>query len=140
MKKLLLSLTLVLSTSAFAETIGFSCISEVSPGVHKFDAHGVVTVDDNNNVEGIATIVTEKAGATHSAQTFDDTHVTGYIRHFRAGEVTTKAFDQLVLKTDATYLRRLNLLLGIDEKIASRALSIDNFSYRSNCKITERFN
>ena len=140
MKKLLVSLSLALSASAFAETISFTCSSVVSPGVHKFDAHGVVTIDDNNNVEGIATIVTEKAGAIHSAQSFDDTRITGYFRHFKAGEVTSKAFDQLVLKTDATYLRSLNLLLGIDEQIASRALSIDNFSYRSNCKITERFN
>lgn len=140
MKKLLLALSLVLSTSAFAETISFACSSVVLPDVHKFDAHGVVIVDDFRNVEGIITVATEKADAAHSTQTFDDTHVTGYIRHFNAGEVTTNAFDQLVLKTDTTYLKRLNLLLGIDEKIASRVLSIDNFSYRSNCKITERFN
>lgn len=140
MKKLLLVLTLIISSTAFAETISFQCTSVNNPGVHKFDAHGVVTIDDINNVEGVATIVTEKAGAAHSTQTFDDTHVTGYIRHFKAGEVTTNAFDQLVLKTDATYLRRLNLLLDIDEKIASRVLSIDNFSYRSNCKVTSRFN
>ncbi len=140
MKKLVLALTFIISSAAFAETIGFQCTSVTQPGVHKFDAHGVVTVDDINNVEGVVTIVTEKAGAAHSTQTFDDTHVAGYIRHFKAGEVTTKAFDQLVLKTDAPYLRRLNFLLDIDEKIASRALSIDNFSYRSNCKITERFN
>ena len=139
MKTLLLALTLVISSAATAETIGFQCTSVVHPGVHKFEAHGVVTVDDLNNVEGVATIVTEKAGAVHSTQTFDDTHITGYIRHFRAGEVTTNAFAQLVLKTDTAYLRRLNLLLDIDEKIASRVLSIDNFSYRSNCKMTARF-
>ncbi len=140
MKNLLLALCLILPVSAFAETIGFQCTSIAFPGVHKFEAQGVVTVDDNNNVEGVATIVTEKAGAVHSTQTFDDTRVTGYIRHFKAGEVTVNAFDQLVLKTDTAYLRRLNLLLDIDEKIASRVLSIDNFSYRSNCKTTSKFN
>lgn len=140
MKNLVLTLALVLPLSAFAETISFQCTSVVYPGVHKFDAHGVVTVDDANNVEGVATIITEKAGAAHSTQTFDDTHVTGYIRHFKAGEVTTLAFDQLVLKTDTAYLKTLNLLLDIDEKIASRVLSIDNFGYRSNCKIIARLN
>lgn len=140
MKTLLIALTLVISSAATAETIGFQCNSVAHPDVHKFEAQGVVTVDDLNNVEGVATIVTEKAGAAHSTQTFDDTRVTGYIRHFKAGEVSTNAFDQLVLKTDTAYLRRLNLLLDIDEKIASRVLSIDNFSYRSNCKMTSRFN
>lgn len=140
MKNLVLTFALILPFSVFAETISFQCTSVELDGVHKFDAHGIVSVDDAKNVEGIANVMTQKAGAVHSSQTFDDVHVTGYIRHYKAGEVTKNAFDQLVLKTDANYLKTLNLLLGINEAIASRALSIDNFSYRSNCKITERFN
>ncbi|MBC7714282.1 MAG: hypothetical protein H7177_13140 [Rhizobacter sp.] len=140
MKNLILTLALILPFSVFAETISFQCTSVDLDGIHKFDAHGIVTVDDNNKVEGIANVITEKAGAVHSTQTFDDVHVTGYIRHFPAGEITKTPFDQLVLKTDADYLKTLNLLLGIDVKIASRVLSIDNFAYRSNCKMTEKFN
>jgi hypothetical protein len=139
MKKLFLTLVLLLPFSAFAEAISFQCISIDFESVHKFDSHGIIIVDSKNNVEGIANIITQKAGAANSTQTFDEVHVTGYIRHFKAGEVSKNAFAQLVLKTDASYLKKLNLLLDFDKQIASRVFSIDNFAYRSNCKITTRF-
>ncbi len=110
MKNLVLTIALILPFSTFAETISFRCTSVEYEGAHKFDAHGIINVDDLNNVEGIANLITQKAGAIQSAQTFDDVHVTGYIRHFNAGELTKNAFDQVVLKTDADYLKTLNLL------------------------------
>lgn len=140
MKKMLLAAFFVVPTMLQASVISFQCTSTDFPGIHKFDAHGVVTVDDNDNVEGVATVVTQKAESTQSVQTFEEVRVYGYIRHFRAGEVSKEAFDQVVLKTNEAYLKSLNLLLDFEEKISSRVLSIDNFSYRSNCKTVATFN
>lgn len=125
--------------SAFSNAISFRCKSVNVPNVHKFDASGIVTVDDFNKVEGLVNVITEKAGALQSVQSFEEVRVEGYIRHFNAGEVTKEPFDQLVLKTNEPYLKTMNLLLGFEEKIASRVSTIDNFSYRSNCKIVDTF-
>lgn len=140
MLKLVMAVSLIFPMTVFANVISFQCHSVDLPGVHMFDATGVVTVDSSDKVEGVAFVSVQKAQSIQSVQTFSEVRVNGYIRHFAAGEVTSKAFDQLVLKTNEPYLKTLNLLLGFDEKIASRILSIDNFSYRSNCKITETFN
>ena len=125
--------------SASAGVLSFKCVSVEASGVHKFDARGAVTVDDFNQVEGVMTVVTQKAQAEHSAQTFDQVKVVGRLRHFGAGEISTEEFDQLILKSDNDYIKTLNLLLNFEPKIASRILTIDNFSYRSNCKIVENF-
>lgn len=125
---------------ALADIITFKCVSVEAAGVHKFDARGAVTVDDFNNVEGFITVVTQKAQAEQSAQTFDQVKVIGRIRHFNAGEISTNEFEQLILKADNDYIKSLNLLLDFEPKIASRVLTVDNFSYRSNCKIVETFN
>lgn len=138
MKKLL-AVLFVLPSIVQASVISFQCVSSDLPGIHKFDAHGVITIDDFNHVEGVATVVTQKAQSTQSVQTFEEVRVYGYIRHFKAGEVSKESFDQLVLKTNETYLKSLNLLLDFEEKISSRVLSIDNFSYRSNCKTVTNF-
>lgn len=125
---------------ALADIITFKCVSVEAAGVHKFDARGAVTVDDFSNVEGFITIVTQKAQAEQSAQTFDQVKVIGRIRHFNAGEISVNEFEQLILKADNDYIKSLNLLLDFEPKIASRVLTVDNFSYRSNCKIVETFN
>lgn len=139
--KLLLGALLVsiASMSAQAGIITFKCVSVEAPGVHKFDARGAVAVDDFNNVEGVLTVVTQKAQAENSAQTFDQVKVVGRLRHFNPGEVIEEAFDQLILKSENEYIKSLNLLLDFEPKIASRILTIDNFSYRSNCKVVENF-
>lgn len=140
MKSLLSVLLIVFSAGSLANTISFQCKSVDNPGFHKFDAHGVISIDDLNNVEGIAIISTQKADAIESLQTFEDVKVKGYIRHFRAGEVTREAFDQVVLSTNTPYLKTLNLLIDFEDKSASRIISIDNFSYRSNCKTIQNYN
>ena len=137
MKKIIFCLVLILPLAAFAGTMSFQCTSMDLEIFHKFDAHGVVSIDDAQNVEGVANVITQKAGAVESSQTFDDIHITGKIRHFKAGEFTRYAFDQLILETDSDYLKSLNLLLDVSEQVASHALSVDNFNYRSNCKITD---
>lgn len=139
MKKALLVLAVAMPMSVFANAISFRCKSADVLNVHKFDASGIVSVDDHNKVEGVINVVTEKAGATQSVQSFEEVRVVGYIRHFRAGEVTKEPFDQLVLKTNEPYLKTMNLLLDFEEKIASRISTIDNFSYRSNCKTVDTF-
>lgn len=129
----------IVSFSAQASVISFKCVSVEAEGVHKFDARGAVTVDDFNNLEGIMTVVTQKAQAENSAQTFDQVKVVGRLKHFKAGEISDTPFDQLILKSDNEYIKSLNLLLDFEPKIASRILTIDNFSYRSNCKVVENF-
>lgn len=139
MKRLSFALTCLLPLSVFGEVITFQCTSVDTPGIHKFDARGVITVDDFNNAEGVLTVIAQKAQAEQSAQTFSEVRVSGYIRHFNAGEISREPFDQLVLKSSETYIKSLNLLLDYPPSIASRMLSIDNFSYRSNCKTVDTF-
>lgn len=128
-----------LSTSVMATTISFKCVATNVPGIHKFDAHGVVSVDDYNVVTGTLSLKTEKADSTMSAQSFDDMRVEGYIRRFQPGEVSKEGFDQLVLTTNEIYIKSLNLLLDFEDNISSKISSIDNFSFRSNCKTTATF-
>jgi hypothetical protein len=133
-------LATVISTSVMATTISFKCVSTNVPGIHKFDAHGVVSVDDLGIVLGTLSLKTEKADSTMSAQSFDDMRVEGYIRRFQPGEVSKDGFDQLVLMTNEIYIKSLNLLLDFEDNISSKVTSIDNFSFRSNCKTTATFN
>ncbi len=134
-----LFLSLFVSQTVFAGVITFKCVSVEVAGVHKFDARGAVTVDDFNKVDGVMTVITQKAQAEQSAQTYEEVRVSGHLRHFNAGEITIEEFEQLILKADNDYIKSLNLLLNFEPKIASRVLTIDNFSYRSNCKIVENF-
>ena len=135
MKKFFLVASLVLPMSVFANTIHFKCVSVDVPGVHTFDASGLVTIDDTNNVEGIISVNIKKAQTIESLQTFADVKVEGVINHYNAGDFEAQAFDQLVLKSNETYLKSLSLLLNSGSKFASRILSIDNFAYRANCKV-----
>lgn len=139
MKKKLLLATLLIPFCIKAEIINFKCTSQDIPGIHKFNANGVVTVDDLEEVEGIVTVMAEKSDTTQSTQTFEDIKVKGIIRHFNQGELTNHTFDQLLLKTQSSYLKSLNLLLDFDEKVSSHILSVDNFFYRANCKKTNLF-
>lgn len=137
MKNILIAAVMILPMASFATTVSFKCQSVDIPGIHKFEAHGVVSVDDKNAVEGIVSINTEKAQSSQSVQTFEEVRIKGFIRHFEAGKVVKEAFDQLVVTTSEPYLKSLNLLLGFPDKLGSKVNSIDNFVYRSNCKITE---
>lgn len=133
MKSTLFSLMLLLPLTSFAEIISFKCVSEELPGIHKFDAHGVVSVDDNKKVEGLVSLAVEKAQAEQSGQTFDEVRVTGILRSFVSGENAPSDYIQLALTTESGYIKSLNLLLDYKGKSSSNVLSIDNFSYRSNC-------
>ena len=137
MKKFLIAAAMILPMAGFASTLSFKCYSVDAPGVHKFDAHGIISVDDLNHAEGIISINTEKAQSAQSVQIFEEVRIKGFIRHFEAGQIVKESFDQLVVKTNEPYLKSLNLLLGFPDKMASKVNSIDNFIFRSNCKITE---
>lgn len=136
MKKFFIACTLILPMAGFASTISFKCHSVDVLGIHKFDAHGIVTIDDVNHAQGVISLSTEKAQSAQSVQTFEEVRVSGFLRHFAAGEVIPEEFDQLVLETNEPYIKSLNLLLGFPERLGSKVNSIDNFTYRSNCKIT----
>jgi hypothetical protein len=124
---------LLLPLTGLTKVISFKCVSEDLPGIHKFDAHGVVAVDDNNKVEGLVSLAVEKAQAEHSGQTFDEVRITGNVRSFSTNENPDADYIQLALATESGYIKSLNLLLNFKEQSSSNVLSIDNFSYRSNC-------
>lgn len=139
MKKFLIASALILPMTGFANTISFKCQSIDVHGIHKFDGEGIVSVDDLNNVEGVISLHAEKAQSAQSVQTFEEVRVKGFIRHVEAGVVVATEFDQMVLTTNEPYLKSINLLLGYPDRLASKVFSIDNFSFRSNCKIIERY-
>lgn len=133
MKKLLAVLILSLPLGSFASIITFQCKSSEIDGVHKFDAKGVVAVDEYNKVEGVISLQAQKAQAPDSVQVFEEIKVTGTLQHFEAGDLVPHEFDQLTLFTKQTYVKSLNLLLGFRVESASQLFSVDNFLYRSNC-------
>jgi hypothetical protein len=132
------ALVLIFSTNVFAKVVSFKCTSTNAPDIHKFDANGVFSVDANNVVEGFANIKVQKAEVDQSIQTFDELKLKGYLRRFDAGDISKDDFIQLVLTSDNVYIKSLNLLLNLEEENnSSIVLSIDNFSFRSNCKIID---
>lgn len=133
MKKLLAVLILSLPLGSFASIITFQCKSSEIDGVHKFDAKGVVAVDEYNKVEGVISLQVQKAQAPDSVQVFEEMKVTGTLQHFEAGDLVPHEFDQLTLFTKQSYIKSLNLLLGFRVESASQLFSVDNFLYRSNC-------
>lgn len=139
MKKILA----VLLLSAFApiatqaSIVTFQCKSAEVTGVHKFDAKGIVTIDEQNNVEGIISIQTQKAQAEGSVQIFEEIKINGSRKHFKAGEFTSNEFDQYTLQTNDSYIKSLNLLVDFKVEIASQIFTVDNFLFRSNCETVE---
>lgn len=133
LKNLLLTLSLLVSFSAFSETIFFECKSSPIEGVHIFDAKGVAIVDDFSNIDGLITIKTLKAGSVDSIQVFEQMKIAGYLRHYEAGKPAKNAFDQLILKVTDPYVKAINIVLDSELPLVSNVLSIDNFLYRSNC-------
>lgn len=133
MKKVLSLILVSLPMVLNASIITFECKSSEVTGVHKFDARGILFVDDYNKAEGIVSIQTQKAQAEGSVQIFEEINVRGTLQHFDAGEITNNPFDQLTLFTKNTYIKNLNLLIDFKVEIASQIFSVDNFVFRSNC-------
>jgi chemotaxis response regulator CheB len=141
MKSVLSIFLLVFSFSSFtaatAKTttiLNFECNARDNLGVHKFDAKGVLSIDDETHaVEGIITLQTEKSDAPGSILVFEELKVSGKHKHFNAGELTANSFDQFELETSDRYIKSLNLLMDFKVEIASQVYSVDNFLYRSNC-------
>lgn len=130
-------LSLHLAPQANASIVAFECKSSEITGVHKFDAKGIVSIDEYNKAEGIISIQTQKAQAEGSVQIFEEIKISGTRQHFEAGEITKAPFDQLTLFTKQSYIKNLNLLVDFKVEIASQIFSIDNFLYRSNCYSVE---
>lgn len=139
MKFLLIATASLFPLMSFAVTTSFKCQSVDNPGIHRFDAHGVINIDESNKVQGVISINVQKAQSAQSIQIFEEVRITGFIHHYKKGGVIDDAFDQLVVSTNEPYLKSLNLLLGLPNRQASKVHSIDNFNYRSNCKLTELF-
>ncbi len=119
--------------ASFSAVTSFKCQSLDQLGVHKFDAYGVLNLDDVNHVTGVISATLQKAQSIQSMQNFEDVQVSGFIRRHKAGEIFDKDFDQLILTTNEPYIKSLNFLLGFKNKPTSKIYSIDNFRYRSIC-------
>lgn len=137
MKRLFALLLISLPMAINASIITFECKSSETAGVHKFDAKGIVSIDEYNKVEGVVSIQTQKAQAEGSIQIFEEIKVTGTLQHFEAGEIAMNDFDQLSLFTNETYVKHLNLMVDLKVASSSQIHSVDNFVYRSNCVSVE---
>ncbi len=135
MKTILAITLLIISNFSFAETVNFQCKAMTIPGVNVFSAKGMVSVDELSKASGVINILVQKIDEEESAQVFEQIKIEGLIKHFNPGDVSVSGFDQLVLTTDHSYLKSLNLLLDEGSEYSSQVLSIDNFLYRSNCEI-----
>jgi len=136
--KFFLTLTLfVLPLSCFSSVITFECHSKEVVGHHKFEARGIVTIDDYNKVDGIISLQVEKAQAPGSMQVFEELKVEGVHRHFAEGEITNYSFEQFNLTTNDKYIKSLNLLVDLKLENTSQVSSIDNFLYRSSCRASK---
>ena len=138
MKKLLAFILIVLPLGSFASILTFNCKSKEVPGIHKFDATGIISVDEYNKVEGVISLQVEKAQAPGSIQIFEEIKIEGSLVHFDAGKYTSNAFDQLTLTSKDSYIKTFNILLDFDVINASQVFSVDNFLFRSNCKIESK--
>jgi hypothetical protein len=140
MKKLLAILILSLPLGSFAASstiVSFQCKSTEVEGIHKFDAKGVVSIDEYNKVDGYISVQVQKAQAPDSVQVFEEIKINGTRQHFNPGELVPTEFDQLTLFTNETYIKSLNLLLNFKVENASQVFTIDNFLYRSNCYLVD---
>ncbi|MFA6238515.1 MAG: hypothetical protein WC635_14370 [Bacteriovorax sp.] len=135
MKKLLALTLFSLSFALSASIITFECKSPEVAGVHKFDARGIVSVDEYNVVDGVVSLQVQKAQAEGSAQVFEEIKVNGTRQHFEAGQMSSNAFEQLTLTTKESYIKTLNLMIDFKVEISSQVSSVDNFLYRSNCYV-----
>ncbi len=140
MKKLFVLMLLAFPLVCNASVVAFQCKSSEAAGIHKFEARGLVTIDENDSVEGVISIQTQKADTPASAQIFEEIKVNGNRVHFNAGTVASNSIDQLILNTNETYIKSMNLLLDLKVENASKVFSIDNFMYRSNCSVVESSN
>jgi len=114
--------------------IAFGCKSSDIAGVHRFDAKGIVSIDEYNKVEGVLSVQSQKAQADDSVQIFEEVKVSGTRQHFEGGgELSSKPFDQLILFPKDSYIKLLNLLVDLEVMTSSQMFSVDNFVYRSNC-------
>jgi hypothetical protein len=134
MKLLFTAFIFSLSMNVFANDIfRINCKSSDIPGFHKFDASGVVIIDDYNKVEGVFSIQTQKAEAEGSIQVFEEVRVRGSRQHFLAGETSSDPYDQFSLVPANSYIKFLNLLVDQKSESSSQVFSVDNFLFRSNC-------
>jgi hypothetical protein len=133
MKHFVTAILILLPITINASIIKFECKAPEVEGIHKFEAKGILSVDEYNKVDGILSIQVQKAQAEGSIQLYEEIPVTGTFQHFKAGEFANNSFDQFTLFTREAYIKNLNLLVDLKVEIASQVLSIDNFLYRSNC-------
>lgn len=152
MKKLFLLASLVFQMTAFAsdevkdyganETIdavhffSISCTLPKDESVHRFQAIGYVGVAQDGTASGNISLQLIKGNEIRSVLQFNDMDATGIFERFDPTDSQPNGFHVLTLSVATPYIRNISLIFK-DAPLASAVLSIDNFSYRSDCKFVK---
>lgn len=149
MKKLFLLISLVFSMSSFAneevkdyganessDAIHFFSISCTLPkdeSVHRFQAIGYIGVAKDGTTNGNISLQLIKGNEIRSVLQFNDLDVTGIFERFDPTDSQPNGFHVLTLSVATPYIKSIKFIFK-NAPLASSVLSIDNFSYRSDCQ------
>ena len=156
MKKLFLLVSLVFSLVSFAESnvssegkelganesidavefFSISCSLPKDESVHRFQAIGYVGVAIDGTATGNISLQLIKGNEIRSVLQFNDIDATGIFERFDPTDSQPNGFHVLTLSVATPYIRNISLIFK-DAPLASAVLSIDNFSYRSDCKFVK---
>lgn len=111
----------------------FSCILPEDQSVHRFQAFGYVGINKDGNAQGTISLQLIKGNEIRSVLQFNDVAAEGVFELFEDFD-SQNSFHVLTLSTSIAYIRNINLIFK-KAPLASSVISIDNFNYRSDCKI-----
>ena len=138
-----LILIVIFSPSSFAleseeidavDYFSISCNIPEDQNVHRFQAIGFISVAKNGDVRGSISLQLIKGTEIRSIMQINESDVMGSFETFEPTETQPNGFQVLTLYVSNPYVRVINLIFK-EASLASSVLSIDNFSYRSDCKI-----
>jgi hypothetical protein len=138
-------LTLILSSyfentyaqQDFNDTVySISCQLPENEFVHRFQSIGYISVDKDGVVKGVFSFQMIKGDEIRSVIQLNDLNAEGTLESYGPTDSQPEGFKILTLLVDHPYLKSVNLIFK-NSDLASQVTSIDNFSYRSNCKLIQ---
>ncbi len=129
--------TNLLASLDFNDTVySVNCQLPENEFVHRFQAIGFVSVDPENQVKGVFSFQMIKGDEIRSVVQLNDLNVEGTFEKYEATDSQPDGFKILSLVVDHPYIKSVTLIFK-NSDLASQIISIDNFSYRSNCKLVK---
>ncbi len=104
--------------------------------VHRFQSIGYISVDKDGVVKGVFSFQMIKGDEIRSVIQLNDLNAEGTLESYGPTDSQPEGFKILNLIVDHPYVRSVNLIFK-NSDLASQVTSIDNFSYRSNCKLIQ---